>query len=95
MLGGVLGQHVRWAGTGPRNPFEKNGLRERVEGLAGSRMRGGLAQGGGRDTAWLGTTRGPCVGAGGKKFEGPYLGSGASSRGAIWSDREGSRGPIE
>ena len=46
LLEGVLGQHVRWAGTGPRNAFGKNGLRERVEGLAGSRMRGGLAQGG-------------------------------------------------
>ena len=44
--GGVLGQHVRWAGTGPRNAFGGNGLRERVEGLAFSQMRGGLTQGG-------------------------------------------------
>ena len=48
----MLGLHVQWAGTGPRNPFEKNGLLERVEGLAGSRMRGGLAQGEGTRPGW-------------------------------------------
>ena len=45
-MGGMLGQHVRWAGTGPRNGFRRSGLRGQVEGLLCSRMSEALAQGG-------------------------------------------------
>ena len=66
MLLGVPGRHVQWAGTGPRNAFERSGLREQEEGLTCSRMREGLGQGG-KGLGLAGVRQGSmCVGLGGK-----------------------------
>ena len=64
LLWGMPGRHVPCAVDRHRSITGRGELRGQGEGLGSSPMREGSTLGG-RDTTWLGTTRGPCVGAGG------------------------------
>ena len=95
MEGGMLlrewmpGRHVPSAGARHRSIAGWWEFRGQGEVVGSSPMSKGSILGG-RDSAWLGTATGPCVGPIGAKSLGLYLGPGRGSRDPAWGAREGS-----